>query len=163
VYDYVNHSFALVSEALTEDVEEILRRATTSAGDHDDATLHAHVGPIDLAAGVAIEIGPMDETPLPSGRPALRIPIKWTATKAARAFPMMQAELTVYPLTATETQLELVGSYEPPLGPVGAALDAALLHRIAEVSVTQLVRDVARYLGSVLQPRVQTSDATAHP
>lgn len=158
VYDYVNQPFSRVSEALAENVEEIIRRATTATG--EEATLHAQVGPIDLTAGVTLAIGPMDETPLPSGRPALRIPITWEATKAARAFPMMRAELTVYPLTATETQLELVGSYEPPLGPLGAALDAAALHKIAEVSVTQLMRDLARYLGATLLPVPQETHAS---
>lgn len=162
VYDYVNHSFTRVSEALADDVAGIISRATTAAGDDDDAKLHAHVGPIDLTAGVTIEIGPMDETTLPSNRPALRIPITWHASKTTRAFPVMRAELTVYPLTATETQLELEGSYEPPLGAIGAALDTALLHRIAEVSVTQLVHDLARYLGSTLAPRAAEQAAAWH-
>jgi hypothetical protein len=58
----------------------------------------------------------------------------------------MHAELVIYPLTATETQLELAGTYEPPLGLVGRAIDSTLLHRIAEASVLQFVQEVARYL-----------------
>ena len=163
VYDYVNQPFARVAEALADDVTGIIQRATTVAGEQStetDAKLHAHVGPIDLTAGVTIEIGPMDETALPSGRPALRIPIAWHAVKTQRAFPVMQAELIVYPLTATETQLELEGTYEPPLGPVGRAIDSALLHRIAEVSVQQLVRDLARYLGSSLATSTEERHAS---
>ena len=154
VYDYVNHPFQRVAKAFADDTHGVLQRATTVAGQRASelgATLHAHVGPIDVTADVSIEVGPMDETPLPSGRPALRIPIKWHALRTARAFPVMQAELTIYPLTATETQLELAGTYEPPLGAVGRAIDSAILHKIAEASVLQFVQEIARYLREELR------------
>jgi len=64
----------------------------------------------------------------------------------AALFPIMHAELSVYPLTATETQLDLQGRYAPPLGIVGGAVDAVVGHRIAEASVHCLVADVASYL-----------------
>jgi hypothetical protein len=137
VYDYVNQPFTRVAEALSRDASGILQRA---------AKLHAQVGPVDLSANVTIELGPLDVTPLPSGREALRIPIAWHAVRAAGAFPVMRAELSIYPLTPTETQLELAGTYEPPLGAIGRAIDGALLHRIAEASVLQLVQEVARYM-----------------
>jgi len=54
--------------------------------------------------------------------------------------------LSVYPLTATETQLDFVGRYDPPLGIVGGALDATVGHRIAQASVHRLITDVATYL-----------------
>jgi hypothetical protein len=157
VYDYVNHPFAKVSAALSQDTAGILRRATTVAGARADelgGTLHAHVGPIDVTAEIGIEVGPIDETPLASGRAALRIPITWHAIHATRAFPAMQAELTIYPLTSTETQLELAGTYAPPLGALGRAIDSALLHRIAEASVLQLLQEVARYLRETLNAPV---------
>jgi hypothetical protein len=58
----------------------------------------------------------------------------------------MRATLTVYPLTPTETQLDLAGTYDPPLGVLGEAVDAIAMHRIAEQSVTGFVRDVAAFL-----------------
>ena len=61
-------------------------------------------------------------------------------------FPFMKAELAIYPLTATETQLDFSGLYEPPLGAVGKALNAIAGHRIAEVAVHKFVNDVAGYL-----------------
>ncbi len=54
--------------------------------------------------------------------------------------------LTVYPLTATETQLNVLGRYDTPLGVVGSAVDALVGHRIAEASVHRFIGDVARYL-----------------
>jgi len=95
---------------------------------------------------VSIELGPPDDTALGSGRPAYRIPLTWRAVKASGAFPMMKAELQIYPLTPTETQLELAGTYEPPLGALGRTIDKALLHRLAEASVLQFIQEVARYL-----------------
>lgn len=155
VYDYVNHPFAAVSSTLDRDAAGILQRATTVAGRRAQdltATLHAQVGPVDVTADVAIEIGPIDDTPLASGRDALRIPISWQARLAPKAFPVMRAELSVYPLTSTETQLELLGTYDPPLGALGRAIDKAALRRIAEASVLQLVQALARYLREHLEP-----------
>ena len=62
----------------------------------------------------------------------------------------MKAELSVYPLTATETQLDFSGIYEPPLGAVGKALNAVAGHRIAESSVHRFISDVAAYLRQAL-------------
>lgn len=157
VYDYVAQPFAKVAEALATDAPGILQRATTIARERAldlGAKLHAQVGPIDLTAHVSIEIGPMDDTPFGSGRPALRIPIAWQAVRATRAFPAMQAELAVYPLTAMETQLELAGTYHPPLGWLGRAIDSTLLHRIAEASVLQFLQEIARYLREDLRDKV---------
>jgi len=154
VYDYVNQPFARVASALSLDTKGIIQRATTIASERAKdlgGKLHAHVGPIDVTAEISIELGPMDETPMPSGREALRVPIAWHAIRSQKAFPAMQAELTIYPLTATETQLELAGTYEPPLGALGRAIDSTLLHRIAEASVLQFVQEIARYLREDLQ------------
>jgi len=61
-------------------------------------------------------------------------------------FPLMNGELAIYPLTSTETQLDFLGFYEPPLGAVGKAVNAVAGHRIAEVSVHRFIDDVAAYL-----------------
>lgn len=62
----------------------------------------------------------------------------------------MKAELSIYALTATETQLDSSGLYEPPLGALGKAANAVVGHRIAEVSVHRFVSDVAEYLRHAL-------------
>ena len=65
-------------------------------------------------------------------------------------FPLMKAELSIYPLTANETQLDFLGHYEPPFGTLGKAMNAIAGHRIAEVSVHRFLGDVARYLRQTL-------------
>lgn len=62
----------------------------------------------------------------------------------------MRATLAIYPLTASETQLEFFGSYEPPLGRVGDAINAVIGHRIAEASVQRFVEEVACYLRAAI-------------
>lgn len=58
----------------------------------------------------------------------------------------MTAELSLWPLTSTETQLEILGAYRPPLGIVGNALDAAVGHRLAEATVHRFLDDVVEQL-----------------
>jgi len=53
-------------------------------------------------------------------------------------------------LTATETQLDFRGVYEPPFGAVGKVMNAVAGHRIAEVSVHRFINDVAGYLRHTL-------------
>ena len=67
-----------------------------------------------------------------------------------RLFPLMKAELSIYPLTSTETQLDFSGVYEPPFGAVGKRMNAIVGHRIAEASVHRFVSDVAGYLRQTL-------------
>jgi hypothetical protein len=62
----------------------------------------------------------------------------------------MKAELSIYPLTGTETQLDFLGLYEPPFGALGKAMNAIVGHRIAEVSVHRFISDVAGYLRQAL-------------
>jgi hypothetical protein len=63
----------------------------------------------------------------------------------------MKAELSLWPLTSSETQLEIEGAYRPPLGVVGAAADAALGHRLAEATVHRFLDDVVEQVRRELQ------------
>lgn len=154
-YDYVNHPYAAVRGALVKDPAAVLRAATNAAASRASAVaaaLRVNVGPIDIAAGITVTVGTITEithdAPI---TPLTRIPIEWSAAQAASLFPVMKAELSVYPLTATETQLDFFGQYEPPLGVVGGALNAVAGHRIAEASVHRLVTDLAEYLRTALK------------
>ena len=82
--------------------------------------------------------------------PITRLQLEWEAATRPRLFPLMKAELSIYPLTATETQLDFSGLYQPPLGALGKAVNAIVGHRIAEVSVHRFVSDVAGYLRQAL-------------
>lgn len=149
-YDYVNHPYAAVRAALVKDPAGVLRAATNAAASRAKdvaAALRVNIGPLDIGAEIAVTVGEISEKTYdaPISR-VTHIPIEWSAAQRAALFPIMNAELLVYPLTATETQLDFQGRYEPPLGIVGGALDAMAGHRIAEASVHRLVSDLANYL-----------------
>jgi hypothetical protein len=149
-YDYVNHPYAAVRDALMKDAAGVLRAATNAAASRARAVavaLHVSMGPLDIGAEIAVTLGEIREQTYDALIPRItRIPINWSAAQRAALFPIMNAELSVYPLTATETQLDFLGHYEPPLGIIGGALDAMAGHRIAEASVHRFVADVANYL-----------------
>ena len=153
-YDYVNHPYARVRDALTADPAGILRAATRAAADRARsvaAELRVNIAGIDIAAEVVVNVGEAAEGQSPYGSPVTRLPVSWAAAKHPGLFPLMTAELSVYPLTSTETQLDFLGRYEPPLGVVGDAVNALVGHRIAEASVHRLIADVAHYLRQTLK------------
>jgi iron-sulfur cluster repair protein YtfE (RIC family) len=73
----------------------------------------------------------------------------------------MEATLVVYPLSRTETQLELSGRYRPPLGVLGSAVDAAWGHRIAKASVLRFVQELAAQLTKELGPTLSAASIRA--
>ena len=85
--------------------------------------------------------------------PVTRVTLAWEAKRAAGFFPVMRADLSFFPLTSTETQLELEGSYRPPLGVVGSVADAALGHRVAEATVHRFLEDIVEQIRRELPPR----------
>ncbi len=122
-------------------------RSTAAVGRATDVAtqLRVSVGSVEIGTGVTIHVTSLDSA---ATHPALNVPmtrmgIEWKAASAAALFPSMQAELDVYPLSSTETQLDLRGAYRPPLGAVGSAVDAVLMHRVAEASVHRFLRDVS--------------------
>jgi hypothetical protein len=67
------------------------------------------------------------------------LPIRWRAASEAGIFPTLDGDLEVAALGATRTQLALSATYEPPLGLIGRVADRAVLHRVAEVTVQDLL------------------------
>jgi len=86
---------------------------------------------------VEIELGSPVRTP---GRTWL--PITWRATGPHGIFPTLEGELEVAALGSHLTQLGLSARYKPPFGPIGDALDRALLHRVAEATIRDFVERV---------------------
>jgi hypothetical protein len=142
-YDYVNHDYAHVRSAVLADPLALFRRATSSGA---SAELHARLGAIELGAEIDIVVRAVSERRADFERPTTNLVIEWRAERNPGLFPVMQATFSLYPLSPTETQLELAGRYDPPLGVVGGAVDAMALHRFAKASVQRFVRDVAQTL-----------------
>ena len=149
-YDYVNHRYEQVRDALVADPVAVFHAATQAASSraHTVAVaLRVDIGGLEIAREVVVSVQNVVEEP-GKGRtvPRTRIDLQWAAAKSPRWFPFMRAELAIYPLTSTETQLDLLGHYAPPLGALGSVIDALVGHRIAEASVHHLLADVAEHL-----------------
>lgn len=149
-FDYVNHPYDGVRDALRDDALAVFRSATQAAASraHEVAIgLHVNLGALKIGTEIALNVVGIEEEAgnAPADR-RLTIDLEWEAAKASRLFPLMDGQLAVYPLSATETQLDFSGNYEPPFGVVGTAIDALVGHRIADASVHRFVADVAAYL-----------------
>ena len=153
-YDYVNHPYERVRDALRQDALVVFQAATKAAASRAQsiaAELHVDVAGIGVKTDIRISLKEVKEKILDAmSTPATRLLLEWEATTLPRLFPLMEAELFIYPLTATETQLDFSGHYEPPFGAVGKAINAIVGHRIAEVSVHRFISDVAAYLRKAL-------------
>ena len=102
--------------------------------------LRAKVGPgfNGYAKTVRLDIGP------PEIRPAgLVYPVTWIATGAEALFPRLSADLILSHVGPDKTKLSLQGTYDPPLGPIGKAIDRLLLKNVAEATIQDWVDRVA--------------------
>jgi len=154
VYDYVNHPYEQVRDALKEGALEIFRSATSSASSRAGevaSALKVRFGSIEIATKIRIKAAEMEELPGTTTHPeSMKLDIEWEAAEAKRFFPLMRATLAVYPHTPTETQLELYGSYDPPMGPLGDVVNKMIGRRVAEACVHRFIEEIAVYLRKTL-------------
>lgn len=94
---------------------------------------------------VDLELGSVEH-----GSEIARLPLRWFAKEHTNLFPTMDAELRLSDVGPAETELRLVGEYEPPLGAVGALADRMAGHRVAERSVRDFLEGVAGRLRAKL-------------
>ena len=86
----------------------------------------------------------------------MSVGFRWEATGATSGlFPVLDAIITISPAAGPSTpggkesaRLALAGSYRPPLGRLGAGVDTAVLHRVADATAGSLLRHVAAALTS---------------
>jgi hypothetical protein len=153
-YDYVNRPYERVRDALRQNALTVFRSATKSAAARAQsiaAELHVDFGGIGVKTDINISVKSIEEKIVDAtSTPTTRLLLEWEAATVPGLFPLMRGELSVYPLTSTETQLDFSGFYEPPFGAVGRTMNAIVGHRIAEVSVHRFVSDVAGYLRQAL-------------
>jgi hypothetical protein len=153
-YDYVNHPYAKVRDALSSHPLEVFQAATKTAAVRANtlaSELSVDVGGIKLGADISIKIkNTVHLKAAGTAGPSSVIHLEWEAANRPHLFPFMRAELALYPLTGAETQIDFSGVYEPPLGLVGGAMNAVIGHRIAESSVHRFITAVAEHLRTSL-------------
>ena len=154
-YEYVNRPFERVRSALADDAVGLFERATQTAAGRARAlvsTLKASIAGLEVGKNVVIRVTGVQPVEAPGhiAPGALRLDLEWQAETGATLFPSMRASLLAYPLSATETQLDLRGTYDPPGGVLGSAADRLVGHRIAEASVHRFLNEVASRLSQEL-------------
>ena len=163
-YDYVNQPYERVRDALKMNALAVFQSATKAAASRAQsvaAELHVEFAGVGVKADIKIAVKDIAEKVGKTSAAAnTKLHLEWEAATLPRLFPFMRGELSVYPLTSTETQLDFSGTYEPPFGAVGKTMNAIAGHRIAEASVHQFVGDVAGYLRRVLGEPHPTTGAS---
>jgi hypothetical protein len=126
----------------------------------------------ELSESTFLTVGPIRRGPLQKkvrlasggavtyGRSYL-FPVRWEPTGAlACCYPALEATLAVTTIDDTSSLLSLFGSYVPPARRLGAAADAAGMHRVAQLTAASVVDRLAR---AIAQSRTRVSseeDAT---
>lgn len=65
----------------------------------------------------------------------------------------MDGVLEIYPLASWETQVCLIGRYQPPLGLLGRVGDALIGHRLAEESIGRFFAELVERMEQALASR----------
>ena len=75
-------------------------------------------------------------------------------------FPVLDADLKLAPDGEGGTVLTMAGAYRPPLGPLGEALDRAILRRVAAATIRSFL---ARVAAQITGPPVPNGAGFAPP
>ncbi len=141
---WLDVSFASARERLTR-----LGDSGALAGPAEDAYGPglARVGIAGLSKLVQVQVRQLSWTDLSAG-----LALRWEATgPGGGLFPVLDADLKLAP-DGPGTMLTMAGSYRPPLGPLGEALDRAILRRVAAATIRSFVVQVAAQIAGQLGP-----------
>jgi hypothetical protein len=131
--------FAVARDRLRQLVEGgALLGTSEDAYDHGTIGLE-RVGVPGLSKLVRVQVRELAWTDQSVG-----LAIRWEATgPGGGLFPVLDADLTMAPVGERVTILTLAGAYRPPLGAMGAALDRAILRRVASATIRAFLAQVA--------------------
>ncbi len=69
--------------------------------------------------------------------------LRWEVTgKAGALFPILDADIMLTRAGEQATVLMVSGAYRPPLGNLGAGVDRAIMHDVAEATIRALTRQI---------------------
>jgi hypothetical protein len=144
--------FAVAREGLARLAESgALIGASQDAYSHEGA--HLRVGVAGLSKLVRVHVRELAQTDTSAG-----LAVRWEATgPGGRLFPVLDADIRLAPSGERAVLLTIAGSYRPPLGSVGEAIDRAILHRVATATIRSFLAQVAAQIGG----RPGAAEATA--
>jgi hypothetical protein len=125
--------------------ERLMRLSESGALFEPSADAYApgltRVGAAGLSKLVRVQARELSWTDTSAG-----LALRWEATgPGGGLFPVLDADLRLA-RDGDGSVLTLAGAYRPPLGPLGQALDRALLHRVATATVRSFLAQVAAQL-----------------
>ena len=127
--------YAKVRDRLRGDPAVVLGDGTDPEG-RIIAPLTATLRDRQVERDLLIEIVAFDE---PAGDAlGSHLVLRGDASHHPGLFPKLDARFDAVPISDERTALFFVGTYDPPLGAVGRAIDAVALHRFAEESLRGL-------------------------
>jgi hypothetical protein len=146
-------SFAVARERLVQLTEgDALISASEDAYGRGTASL-TRVGAAGLSKLVRVQLRELAWTDRSAG-----LAIRWEATgPGGGLFPVLDADLRLASAGDQVTLLTMAGVYRPPLGPLGEALDRAILHRVADATI----RNFAVWIAAQITGRPGAAEATA--
>jgi len=136
-------SFAVACGRLTQLTESGALITTSEDSYSRETGTLTRVGAIGLSKLVRVQIRELARTENSAG-----IALRWEATgPGGGLFPVLDADVRLTPAGEHVTLLSMAGSYRPPLGSLGQALDRAILHRVADATIRRFVAKVAARIG----------------
>jgi hypothetical protein len=136
---HINHSIADCTALLSRGPRTWFPRLSA---DHS-AEVGLRVAGVSVRKRVMVDLG---EPTKESGW--TNVPVSWRATFPERLFPVMEGKIELAPVDARLTRLTVSGMYEPPLGRLGALLDDAVMHGVADATVKEVTESIAKLLES---------------
>ena len=131
----------------------LLRRA--SEGAHRWGADQAQVGPLDALPGMS-RLVKVHVRHLVTHDDSAVWALRWETTGTTGALlPILDADITLTRAGEQATVLAVSGSYRPPLGSLGAGLDRAIMHLVAEATI----RAFARQIGAAIVNPAATLEA----
>lgn len=111
------------------------------------ARVGLNVGRLPIYKHVRLRVGASTATLRPD---SVMLPVSWEAVGGPPIFPRMEGTLHVEPSRNGGSRLTLNATYEPPLGKLGELIDRALMHRIAQATMSDFVDRLAAALSAEL-------------
>ncbi len=157
IYDQIELPYALVLPAMERTLEAMAKNEPPYekiALTIDFTGLHV---PASGSVGVRVQL---------TGNPAIGDPpsqfaLSLEAEGLGALFPRFEGFVAPSPLGASCTELWLQGRYDPPLGPIGSAVDATVMNGVAKTSLEGFLRRLAADVTDSVK-REQAKEARAH-
>lgn len=130
---------------------ERLAQLTDSGGlvsTSEDAYSHATARVMRVGAGSLFKLVRVQVRELAGTDTSAGLAIRWEATAPGGVlFPVLDADIRLVPAGERGSLLMMAGSYRPPFGPLGEALDRVILYRMATATIRRFLAQLAAQIG----------------